>query len=596
MKTILIIVTLFFSLNIYSQGAGYALNFDGINDNVQGHAADLTAITNNFTIEFWFNASATIALRAEQNGVNHISGTTGNGQRYAVYPQHGGGGNGSWGNAGAGVSIGSNAIQVYEHKASYMPCLLSYSGSLIQAGWNHVAIVYINKRPRLYLNGINVKDGLTSNQNNVFPSGLLGGSPYGWYSGDLDEFRVWSTSRTQGEIRTNMCRKLIGNETGLVRYYRLDDGTGGTTIDATGNVNGSLISMTPATDWIASGAALGNTSSNSYNTTTGLPFATSINLINPGGQDELTISNITGTPSGIHVYGENNTPNVTCGALGVGANDRYFGVFIIDGSTTAGIPTYNITYNYANNPYVHAINEPNLDFANRATNAVITCNAWNNLSATLNMVTDVLVKNNLSGRNEFILTSETTPLPIDLVYFNALTTENTVQLVWVTASEINNDYFTIERSVDTQHWEDIITINGAGNSNQIIEYTEIDLNPLNGISYYRLKQTDFDGKYKYFNTVPINFEKNNLTGFNIYPNPISYGEILNIVVYDFKPSSEIIVIITDLLGKEFYSKSNIQIKNHKLITIPINLSIPKGIYFIVATSENKIHSKKLIIK
>jgi len=280
----------------------------------------------------------------------------------------------------------------------------------------------------------------------------------------------------------------------------------------------------------------------------------------------------------------------------VGANDRYFGVFIIDGSTTAGIPTYNITYNYANNPYVHAINEPNLDFANRATNAVITCNAWNNLSATLNMVTDVLVKNNLSGRNEFILTSETTPLPIDLVYFNALTTENTVQLVWVTASEINNDYFTIERSVDTQHWEDIITINGAGNSNQIIEYTEIDLNPLNGISYYRLKQTDFDGKYKYFNTVPINFEKNNLTGFNIYPNPISYGEILNIVVYDFKPSSEIIVIITDLLGKEFYSKSNIQIKNNKLITIPINLSIPKGIYFIVATSENKIHSKKLIIK
>ncbi|MDT8411131.1 MAG: T9SS type A sorting domain-containing protein [Vicingaceae bacterium] len=188
------------------------------------------------------------------------------------------------------------------------------------------------------------------------------------------------------------------------------------------------------------------------------------------------------------------------------------------------------------------------------------------------------------------------PLPINLIYFNALAFENFVVVSWTTLSEINNDYYTIERSTDTKNWEEILTVNGAGNSNIMIEYTETDFYPLEGISYYRLKQTDFDGKYEYFNVVPV---RNSPFGeeyeFSIFPNPINSGEVL-FINHNFSSTDEILVVLRDLQGKEFYSKIHIHTNKNELIGFPIDYEIPKGIYFIVATSENKIHSKKLIVK
>ncbi|NQX98097.1 MAG: hypothetical protein HRT73_09495, partial [Flavobacteriales bacterium] len=90
------------------------------------------------------------------------------------------------------------------------------------------------------------------------------------------------------------------------------------------------------------------------------------------------------------------------------------------------------------------------------------------------------------------------PLPITLLSFEATANEDKVDLKWSTSTEINNGFFTIERSADAKNWEEIVTTNGAGNSNQTIEYFETDYEPLEGVSYYRLKQTDFNGQYEYF--------------------------------------------------------------------------------------------------
>jgi hypothetical protein len=180
------------------------------------------------------------------------------------------------------------------------------------------------------------------------------------------------------------------------------------------------------------------------------------------------------------------------------------------------------------------------------------------------------------------------PLPIDLVYFDALVIENTVKLTWITSSEINNNYFTIERSIDAKNWEEILLVNGAGNSNQIIEYTETDFNPIEGISYYRLKQTDFDGRFEYFNIVPVKYSNSDDEDeLSIFPNPVRQGENIS-VSHSFNSTDEILVVLRDLQGKEFYSKVHININENELIGIPIDYIIPKGIYFIVATSENKI--------
>ena len=94
-------------------------------------------------------------------------------------------------------------------------------------------------------------------------------------------------------------------------------------------------------------------------------------------------------------------------------------------------------------------------------------------------------------------------LPIELVSFTGNCNSKSVSLNWTTASEINNDYFTIERAQDAINFKELRKFDGAANNNQTINYSFIDTEPLTGTSYYRLKQTDFDGQFNYFNTIAV---------------------------------------------------------------------------------------------
>jgi hypothetical protein len=98
-------------------------------------------------------------------------------------------------------------------------------------------------------------------------------------------------------------------------------------------------------------------------------------------------------------------------------------------------------------------------------------------------------------------------LPIELVELNAQKGENYTQLTWITASEINNNYFSIERSLDGDTWEEIGTVKGAGNSNVYLTYGFTDSSPVLGDNYYRLRQFDFDGKNAYSYIVSVRFDE-----------------------------------------------------------------------------------------
>jgi len=112
-----------------------------------------------------------------------------------------------------------------------------------------------------------------------------------------------------------------------------------------------------------------------------------------------------------------------------------------------------------------------------------------------------------------------TPLPVELLHFDAKPVNNKVKLEWSTASEINNDYFTVERSQDGNNWQDRILIEGAGNSSSVLEYETWDEKPFTGVSYYRLRQTDYDGKFSYSAIEAINFSADGK--ISISPNPTS---------------------------------------------------------------------------
>jgi hypothetical protein len=109
-------------------------------------------------------------------------------------------------------------------------------------------------------------------------------------------------------------------------------------------------------------------------------------------------------------------------------------------------------------------------------------------------------------------------LAIVLGKFNASQQSNSVELEWQTISEENFDYFSIERSEDGDIFYEISSVPGHGNSNDPIDYSFVDENPLFGTSFYRLNAIDYDGTYEKFQTLSVEFIPDDLQ-VSIYPNP-----------------------------------------------------------------------------
>ncbi|MBK9254901.1 MAG: BspA family leucine-rich repeat surface protein [Saprospiraceae bacterium] len=174
-------------------------------------------------------------------------------------------------------------------------------------------------------------------------------------------------------------------------------------------------------------------------------------------------------------------------------------------------------------------------------------------------------------------------LPIELQSFTSNCQKRNVVLNWSTASELNNDYFTIERSLDGKNWDMIGKVNGMGNSNRNQNYLFTDETPLKGKSYYRLKQTDFDGKDTYFNIISSSCE--GIGEFSISPNPSTNG-IFTISV----PEQNSDVVITDALGKIILETKI----NEEETQIDLSNQIP-GVYMVRVSSGFGISSKKIAI-
>ncbi len=168
---------------------GYALGFDGIDDDIT--VGSNGRPTDTFSFGGWLKTTATHQIESET-----ISGVGGVGnQRYAFDPQHGGESNG-----GAGLSVGTNGISVYEHGSNYMPATAVYEGE-IGSDWNHIMIVYDNKQPTIYLNGNAVRTGLTSPREVVTAPIHFGGMVYGYFEGLMDEVRIYNRALSADEIK-----------------------------------------------------------------------------------------------------------------------------------------------------------------------------------------------------------------------------------------------------------------------------------------------------------------------------------------------------------------------------------------------------------
>jgi cysteine-rich repeat protein len=177
---------------------GGGLAFDGVDDVAEwGYAAG--APVNNFTMMAWAQATTTHEIDAESSSTT--TGTTG--QNYLFGADH------RQADAGAGVSVGTNGITVYEHGEAYMPPLAVYDVA-IGTGWNHIAVTYTDRQPRIYLNGVLVKEGLVSARSTVYAPTRFGGGPYGFFAGLGDEVRIYDRPLTAAEILAIMQNSYQG--------------------------------------------------------------------------------------------------------------------------------------------------------------------------------------------------------------------------------------------------------------------------------------------------------------------------------------------------------------------------------------------------
>jgi hypothetical protein len=300
-------------------------------------------------------------------------------------------------------------------------------------------------------------------------------------------------------------------------------------------------------DLPTSSAPIGAYSSNQY---AGNTSSTSLQIGNgQGGADNISATINAGTADGIHVYGEDAWPNTVNGISDtIPGSKRYAGVYMVNSNAAS----YTLQYDYTNNPFVNAINEPYLWLRKRDNNSVGT---W---TTPASLVLDQVLNNlTCTGQNtEYILAKGLTLLPLKWQSFTAqLNSSKQTLLNWKVTAEQNIHRYEVEWSVDAIHFSTIETINY--NNLLLGNYKTVHFSPSVGINYYRIKQFDIDGQFTYSN---IQFVK--VVGaneFSIYPNPAS--EIVNILGWNNIKKIHLFDIGGRLIKEWLLTPQNIDVSN-----------------------------------
>jgi hypothetical protein len=554
---------------IEDNGAGYALNFDGTDDQVTVPHNAMLDLTTAITIEAW--------IKPEKNGTQRIvsKSTLGSVDGYEL-------------------SISSDGIAfVRFNQYTTGDANRVNATTVFQPGtWYHVAATYNGTMIRLYVNGVEEGSKLstiTTIGTNTSPLSF-GAQPTAsdsyHFGGAMDEVRLWTIARTETRIKANMTSKLTSSETvGLVGYWRFDETEGTNTLDEAGNGNdGSMVDMA-ASARIWSGAPLGNASANDYDATGGY----STMLIHRDG-DGVTANSTSGTFTGLQIYRVDDVAERAGATVPAGYTIdplRYFGVKAIG----TGTLTYIFVFNYIGHPGIS--NPTTLKLVRRDN---LADDSWEDAEAILDETANTLTITDGTGTEYALASTANNSLPVTLSLFTAKFVDKQVVLNWETQSESNNSGFYVERSVDGVNFETLHFVpgHGGGNSTVKLAYSYTDITYSAGNNYYRLKQMDNDGQFVYSRLAVINISLSAVTLHSFYPNPVS-NELNLLITSPVK--SALIITVTDISGRVVQQRSaNIVSGNNK---IHVNISnMATGTYFMrmIISETGEVMSHKFLKK
>ncbi|MFP5041294.1 choice-of-anchor V domain-containing protein [Parasediminibacterium sp. JCM 36343] len=180
------------------------------------------------------------------------------------------------------------------------------------------------------------------------------------------------------------------------------------------------------------------------------------------------------------------------------------------------------------------------------------------------------------------------PTPVKLASFGVVALGTKAKVSWVTATEINSDYFEIEKSIDGATFTFVGKVSAAGNSSATIAYSYIDdASTFHGTVYYRLKIVDKDGSstYSTLQSVSLQASKNAIT--NVYPNPIKAGQDLKLK-YTAAKSGSISLQVVDIAGKKISTTAYNVIEGANSLSLKVGNISAHCIYYVVVSSGNTI--------
>jgi parallel beta-helix repeat protein len=313
------------------------------------------------------------------------------------------------------------------------------------------------------------------------------------------------------------------------------------------------------------------------------------NRINPNTQTSGSGININGSPFNQPLIKNNRIYN------------NWWGITIQNGTTVQAGPQpkignventdttddgQNIIYNNAQGSNVY-------DLYNNCTNDIFAQNndwgVYDSVSIEQNIYHKV--DNPQHGLVKFVPFS--LQIPVEFVSFNYVLFGNNVELNWVTATETNNSGFEVQRFYQGK-WEAIGFVVGNGTTSQISEYRFVDGNLSEGKYYYRLKQIDFDGKFKFSKQIEVDIlNPKDFILYQNYPNPFNPSTTIS---WQSPVSGHHKIKLFDVLGREIETivDSYYEAGKHSTLYI-VHSTLPSGVYFFQLIAENFVETKKMIL-
>ena len=277
------------------------------------------------------------------------------------------------------------------------------------------------------------------------------------------------------------------------------------------------------------------------------------------------------------------------GTVVQGISNSYWDVSEIGPTVIVGVETFDIRYG-GNGFGTFVLTDLN---ATRAANSPGTFAAATAVGVPLEVNRTGLIEANINADLWYIGTRDVvnSPLPIELLSFTAVLNANKkVDLNWSTATETNNDFFTVEKTKDGDTFEQVAIVDGAGNSSVTLYYTSLDPNPYQGKSYYRLKQTDFNGEYKYSHLVEVDMEGNIHIAENVFNN-----QDVKIQINTKEVNEPFQLTLFSSTGQRVYG----QLINPQgnIVSVDLSQKLAPGVYLISMEMKNtgKYLADKIII-